>query len=64
MKFYDMGEKPLQFDVIVRGKIVIPKGTKHVKIAFRQSHLTRFNEETQMTERLNVYLYRGKVYHA
>lgn len=64
MHFYNMGSRPLEFDVKCGSKVVIPAGTKNVKIAFRQSHLTRLDEATGNIVNLNVYIYKGKVYHA
>ena len=62
-RFVDMGYRPLKHDVKCKNKVVIPAGTKFVKIAFRQSHLTRFDENDELVP-LNVYLYKGKIYHA
>ena len=65
-RFYNMGNRGLEHDVCC-GKnktIVIPAGTKRVKIAFRQSHLTRWDDEAQAWVRMNVYLYKGVMYHA
>lgn len=72
MKFYNMKDRPLAFDVLnTNGKVAIPAGTYNVKIAFRQSPLVR-NEDGRIYKsdivphggkRLNVYLYRGSVYH-
>lgn len=40
MKFYDMKDRPLAFDVFnTNGKVAIPAGTFNVKIAFKQSSL-------------------------
>lgn len=64
MHFYNMGSRPLEFDVKCGSKVVIPAGTKNVKIAFRQSHLERFDEELGRFVNLNVYICKGKVYHA
>lgn len=64
MHFYNMGPRPLEFDVKCGSKVVIPAGTKNVKIAFRQSHLMRFDEKLGRFVNLNVYIYKGKVYHA
>lgn len=42
MKFYDMKDRPLAFDVFnTNGKVAIPAGTFNVKIAFKQSSLVR-----------------------
>ena len=64
MKFFNMCNRPLEFDVMCGSKIVIPKGTKNVKIAFRQSHLTYRDPESNRLIKMNVYLYKGRVYHA
>lgn len=64
LKFYDMGDKPLAFDVKCKNAVVIPAGTRNVQIAFRRSHLQRWDEETQKMVNLNIYLYRGRMYHA
>ena len=45
-------------------EIVIPKGAKNVKIAFKQSHLRRFDEVTGEYVPMNVYIYQNKIYHA
>lgn len=64
MKFVKMRNRPLVHDVKCGHTIVIPKGTRNVDIAFRQSHLTRIDEETRCLVKLNVYRYKGKLYHA
>lgn len=64
MKFYNMGKKALKHDVKCGTKVVIPAGTKNVKIAFRQSHLTRIDDETGKVVNMNVYMVGGKVFHA
>mgnify|MGYP003391358962 CR=1 FL=1 len=64
MKFVNMGAKPLAFDVKVGRKVVIPKGTTGVKIAFRASPITYVHPETGKTVCFNVYMYKGKCYHA
>jgi len=64
MKFYNMGNKPLTYDVCCKTKVVIPAGTTNVKIAFRQSHLTRWDEDLKKMVPMNVYISGGKVYHA
>lgn len=63
MKFYNMGKKPLIHSVYCGKKEVIPAGTTGVKIAFRQSHLTRLDENGKLVN-LNVYIHKGNVYHA
>lgn len=64
MKFYNMGERPLERPVFVGKKLVIPVGATHVKIAFRQSPFTYINKITGKRERFNVYMWKGKYYHA
>lgn len=64
MKFYNMGKKPLNYPVYNGKSIAIPEGATHVKIAFRQSHLRRFDETQNKWIPMNVYLYKGKVIHA
>lgn len=64
LSFYDMGDKPLKHDVKCNTKVVIPAGTKGVQIAFRRSHLTRFDAESGKQVNLNIYLYKGRMYHA
>lgn len=64
MKFYNMGNKPLAYDVKCGKKVVIPIGATNVKIAFRQSHLNRWDDKLQRFVKMNVYIYKGKVYHA
>ena len=64
MKFINMKNRPLAFDVYCGSKIVIPAGALNVKIAFRQSHLQRWDEAKQMFVPMNVYIYKGNVYHA
>ena len=72
MKFFNMGNRGLAFDVNDRlGKVAIPAGTTGVKIAFGQSPLVRTAEGKIYTsdsvpengKRLNVYLYKSHVYH-
>ena len=53
----------IEYDV-VRGRnrrIVIPAGTKNVRIAYRQAPWTFMNEEGEEV-RGNLYKYRGKVF--
>lgn len=64
MKFFNMGDRPLEHDVKCNAKVVIPAGTTGVKIAFRQSHLTRWDENLQKCVPMNVYIWKGHVYHA
>ena len=72
MKFYNMKDRPLAFDVFnTNGKVAIPAGTFNVKIAFKQSPLVRDVDGNIYRsdivpyggKRLNVYLYHGSVYH-
>lgn len=61
--FYDMGDKPLAFDVKCKTKVVIPAGTKGVKIAFGQSRQTYVNSFGKVRN-MNVYMAPdGQVYH-
>ena len=62
MKFYNMGDRPLAYDVCLKNKVVIPAGTTHVKIAFGQSPYTYVNEDG-IRKHLNVYMYAGRYYH-
>lgn len=55
-KFYNMGSKGLKHDVMCGKGVAIPAGTKNVRIAFRQSHLQRWDEEKQQFVPMNVYL--------
>ena len=63
MKFVMMRE-PLKFDVKCGSKVVIPAGTSNVKIAFRQSHLKRYDDVHNRWVNMNVYIWKGSVYHA
>ena len=54
-KFYNMGSNGLKHDVMCGTGVAIPAGTKNVKIAFRQSHLRRWDEEKQRYVPMNVY---------
>lgn len=63
MKFVNMGSRPLKYDIKCGRTIVIPKGTCNVEIAFKESHLTRFDEKSKRIVKLNVYRYNGKLYH-
>lgn len=62
MKFIPM-KHGLKHSVYCGSTVVIPKGTKGVKIAFRQSHLWRKDEETGKLVRMNVYMHKGHCYH-
>ena len=64
MKFYNMGNRPLEYPVLINSKVLIPAGATHVKIAFRQSPFTYLNERTGKREHLNVYMWQGRYYHA
>lgn len=55
-KFYNMGSTGLKHDVMCGTGVAIPAGTKNVKIAFRQSHLRRWDEEKQKYVPMNVYM--------
>ena len=59
-----MGARPLEYPVKCGSKIVIPKGTTGVKIAFGASRLTYEDPDTGRIKHMNVYLFKGKVYHA
>lgn len=63
-RFVNMGTRPLAHDVRCNTKIVIPAGTRGVRIAFRQSHIFRWDEAEKKFVPMNVYLYKGKLYHA
>lgn len=63
-RFYNMGERPLAFPVRCNNVTVIPAGTPHVRIAFGQSSLKYKDPETGRVRNMNVYLYKGKLYHA
>ena len=63
-RWYHMWNRPLEHDVYCGSKVVIHAGARRVDIAFRQSHLTRIDEATGKRVRLNVYRYKGKIYHA
>lgn len=62
MKFLKL-KQPLKFDVKCKSKVVIPAGAKNVEIAFRQSHLSRWDEDSQQFVNLNVYRYKNRLYH-
>jgi len=54
---------PLAFPVKCGRSVVLEAGTENVWIAFRQSGLTRVDEATGATVRLNVYWHAGRTYH-
>lgn len=56
--------KPLMYDVKCNNTVVLPKGTRGVKIAFGQSHLTYTDPTTGRQRHMNVYSYNGNLYHA
>ena len=64
MKFQNMGNRPLEYAVYCKTKEVIPAGATGVKIAFRQSHLTRWDNNLKQHVKMNVYIWKGNVYHA
>lgn len=64
MKFYNMGSRPLEYAVYCNKKEVIPAGALNVKIAFRQSHLTRWDDVLKKHVKMNVYIWKGHIYHA
>lgn len=55
-KFYNMGKRGLEYPVMCGKSVAIPAGTKNVRVAFRQSHLQRWDEEKQQFVPMNVYL--------
>ena len=63
MKFIKL-IKPLAYDVKCNTKVVIPAGALGVKIAFRASHLRRYDEDLKKWVPMNVYIWHGKMYHA
>lgn len=63
-RFYNMGERGLQYPVNCGTTVVIPAGATGVRIAFGQSHLRRWDEDKQRYMPMNVYCYRGRLYHA
>ena len=62
MEFKRMG-RPLKYDVFCGKTCVIPAGTKGVEIAYRQSHLMRYDDAACGFVPLNVYRHNGKIYH-
>ena len=54
--------RPLDYAVYQGKKMVIPAGATGVRIAFRQSPFKRPSKYGD--EQMNVYLYRGHVWHA
>lgn len=54
----------LDYPIYCNKTCVIPAGTKNVRIAFRQSHLLRWDESTHKHVKMNVYLWKGHMYHA
>lgn len=61
--WYDMGARPLKYDVKCGSKTVIPAGTTGVKIAFEQSNLT-YIDDFGVEKRMNVYMLPdGRKYH-
>lgn len=63
MKFVAM-KRPLEHPAIRNGKVLIPAGATGVKIAFRQSPFTFFNEKTQRRQHLDVYIWKNRMYNA
>ena len=58
MRFIKLN-KPLAYNVYIRpGKLGIPAGAIGVEIAYRQSWMTNVDGT-----RLNVYRYKGQLYH-
>ena len=62
-KFYNMGARGLEYPVMCGKHVAIPSGTKHVRIAFGQSHLQRSDEGKQKYVPMNVYCFKGHLYH-
>lgn len=62
--FYNMGNRPLAYPVRSGNKTVIEAGSKYVKIAFGQSSLMYKDPITGKSKHMNVYLHKGKLYHA
>ena len=56
-RFYNMGNTPLAYPVMCGRGVAIPAGTKHVRIAFGQSSLRRWDEDKQKFVPMNVYLW-------
>ena len=54
----------LKFPVRCGIAVAIPEGATGVQIAFRQSHLRRFDEDLGRDVPMNVYRYKGREYHA
>ena len=63
-KWFKMWNRPLTFPVKCGDTVVIPEGAKRVDIAFGQSHLKRYDEEKNKWVKMNVYRWKGKIYHA
>ena len=63
-KFINMKNRPLEFDVKCGNKVVIPAGSTNVRIAFRQSHMWRTDDITGEKCKMNVYLWKSRLYHA
>jgi hypothetical protein len=55
--------RPLEYAVYCGKKCVIPAGATGVSIRFRASHLHRIDEDGN-TVPMNVYYWKGKIYHA
>lgn len=55
--------RPLDYPVYCGKAEVIPAGATGVAIRFRASHLSRLDENGQRVP-LNVYYWKGRVYHA
>ena len=56
---------PLEFDVKIGRKVVIPAGTEHVWCIFRGSHLSYVHPETGVKTQYNIYRVgtNGRVVH-
>lgn len=62
-RFYNMHSRPLAYPVMCGRGVAIPAGTTGVRIAFGQSHLRRWDEARQKFVPMNVYLWKGHLYH-
>lgn len=62
-RFYNMGKRGLEYPVMCGKGVAIPAGTTGVRIAFGQSHLQRWDENKQKFVPMNVYCWKGHLYH-
>lgn len=57
--------KTLDYDVTDRNRVILPKGTPNVEIAFGQSSKHKFDRHGNPTNEFqNVYRHNGKIYNA